>query len=131
MELYWLEFRNFVGFKGFDSLPVLVDWYGFGNNVEGFICDTRIIINELTEALSSLSTIVNLYKSDNMYIGTANDQIRIFINSLYMQISKLQEFYELGEKYMENTRSEFERTIQHVESIVSSINIAPMSRGVK
>jgi len=103
---------------------------GFGSTVQELICDTQIIIDELTEALTSLFNIIDLYNSDNMYLGTANNQIKIYVSSLYKQIAKLQEFYELGEKYMENASSEFERTIQHVESIVSSINITPMSRGV-
>lgn len=103
----------------------------YGSSIEGFIEDTQIIIDDLEQTLESIERIMVLY-NDNIYSGTAYDQIIKFTDSLYMQICKLKTFYELAKKYMENTVVEVEITNKKMKSLISSIStISPKSKGEK
>ena len=101
----------------------------YGTSIEGFITDTQIIIDDLEQTLANVETLMILYNND-MYNGTAYDQIKKFSDSLYLQISKMKTFYELAKKYMENTVVEVETTNIKMKSLISTIgNISPKSKG--
>lgn len=65
MELYWFTFRNFAGFKGFISLPVLVDWYE--SQIESGLVD----MNKRTKAVDkeTYKRIIAVMKEGFSYAG--------------------------------------------------------------
>jgi len=100
----------------------------YGSSIEVFILDTQIIIDDLERTLANVETLMILYTND-MYSGTAYNQIMKFSDSLYKQIIKMKTFYELGKRYMENTVVEVEVTNIKMKSLISSIGqISPKSK---
>lgn len=101
----------------------------FGDNIDSFINDAQEIVKELDNAVEDIGLIVNQCQSNEMYIGTATDQLVQFANSLSMQIDKMKSFYELGVKYMENSREQMQNLDQKVaQGLETSLNTVITSK---
>lgn len=79
-----------------------------GDSINVLIVDTQAIINDLSETIDFINILIKLYENNELYIGTAYDQIKKFTDNLYMQIYKMLSFYELGIKYMEDARDKLD-----------------------